>query len=158
MSLAVANAVLDVIERDDLMLHATKVGSFLMAALDKMKFKYNFVGDVRGQGLFIGIDLVTNPLTKAPATQFAEYVVKRCKDMKIIVSTEGKYGNVIKFKPPMVFTMDDAKTLIKALTACFEDIDAYYHKNSMSTTSSISCDSLPCSDDESSDCTDSSTS
>lgn len=108
----------------------------------------------------VGIDLVANPLTKEPATQFADYVVKRCKDMKIIMSTEGKYGNVLKFKPPMVFTMDNAKQLIKVIGACFDDIDAFHtHRHTLSSTaSSISCDSLSNSDDDTSYYTDSSVS
>ena len=77
VSLAVANAVLDVIERDNLREKAAKVGTILLRGLDSMKLKYKFIGDVRGMGLFVGIDLVKDPLTKAPAGDIADYVVKR---------------------------------------------------------------------------------
>jgi len=145
VSLAVANAVLDVIENENLMQHASKVGNFLLAAFDKMKLRYDFVGDVRGMGLFIGIDMVTSPLTKEPATQLADFVVKRCKQLQIIISTEGKYGNVIKFKPPMVFTNEDAKHLLNVITMCFDEINYLFQKGS--STSSIT-ESLNSSDDE----------
>jgi len=110
-----------------------------------MKLRYDFVGDVRGAGMFIGIDLVTSPLTKEPATQLAEYVVKRCKQLRIIISTEGKYGNVIKFKPPMVFNKENAKHLLDAITICFDEINYLFQKGS--STSSIN-DSLNSSSDE----------
>lgn len=77
VSLAVANAVLDEIERNNLKDHAKEVGSVLLRGLDAMKLKYKFIGDVRGTGLFIGIDLVKDPLTKAPAGDIADYVIKR---------------------------------------------------------------------------------
>lgn len=59
------------------MKHAAEVGAVLLRGLESMKLKYKFIGDVRGAGLFIGIDLVKDPLTKAPAGDVADYVVKR---------------------------------------------------------------------------------
>lgn len=145
--MAIANAVLDVIENEKLQEHALEVGSFLMEELENMKFKYNFVGDVRGAGMFIGIDMVTNPITKEPATELADHTVKRCKDAKIIISTEGKYGNVIKFKPPMCFTLSNAKRLVRTLKNIFDEIESYYKTSSASSISSI-CESWPNSEDE----------
>ena len=127
------------------MQHASKVGNFLLAAFDKMKLRYDFVGDVRGMGMFIGIDMVMSPLTKEPATQLADFVVKRCKQLQIIISTEGKYGNVIKFKPPMVFNNEDAKHLLNVITMCFDEINYLFQKGS--STSSIN-ESLNSSDEE----------
>jgi ethanolamine-phosphate phospho-lyase len=145
VSLAIANAVLDVIESEGLQAHAAKLGQFLLDELEPMKLMYNFIGDIRGQGLFLGIDLVTHPITKAPATQLADYIVKRCKEQKIIISTEGKYGNVLKFKPPMCFTIENCKKLLRVLKNTFDEVENFYKT---STSSSISCDSLPSSGDE----------
>ncbi|KAI1292007.1 Ethanolamine-phosphate phospho-lyase [Halotydeus destructor] len=138
VSLAVANAVLDVLENEKLQEHALELGNYFAGCLEKMKAKYTFVGDVRAAGLFFGIDMITHPVTKEPATQMADFVIRRCKEQFVIISTEGKYGNVIKFKPPMVFTMDDAKRLVKTLNSIFDEIDD--NKRSRST-SAASCGS-----------------
>ena len=136
--MAVANAVLDVIERDKLATNAAQVGKLLLTGLESMKLKYKFIGDVRGVGFFIGIDLVKSPLTKEPSSEIADYTVKRLKDERIIMSTEGKYGNVLKFKPPMVFTAENAQYLLAKLDQIFAEVDTFFaNKSTISSSSSI---------------------
>lgn len=133
VSLAVANAVLDVIENESLMVHATQVGNYLLKSFREMMKRQPVIGDVRGEGLFIGIELVKNRQNKEPATEEAKYVITRLKEEKIIMSTDGIYENVLKFKPPMLFNMDDANRLLTilemVLTEMYEDseesIDSY---------------------------------
>ena len=133
--MAVASAVLDVIEQKDLRSHAAQVGKVLMEGLQDLKLKYSFIGDIRGAGLFIGIDLVKSPETKEPSSDIAEYVVKRLKDEKIIMSTEGKYGNVLKIKPPMTFDSENAKYLLSKLHDIFSEVKKYLASHSTSSSS-----------------------
>jgi len=111
VSLAIANAVLDVIENEKLREHAITVGSLMKKRLNHFKTQYPIIGDVRGEGLFLGVELVVSRDTKEPASLMAEYIVSRFKDEKILMSTEGRYGNVLKFKPPMVFSIKKCRTL-----------------------------------------------
>ena len=133
--MAVASAVLDIIEDEQLQEHAAEIGTLLKEQLERMKMKYQFIGDVRGAGLFIGIDLVKSPLTKEPASDIAEYVVKRCREEKVIISTEGKFGNVLKFKPPMVFNRQNVNELLQVFDLIFTEVDQYLCSRSTSASS-----------------------
>lgn len=147
VSLAVASSVLDVMEKEKLQENAARVGKVLLLGLESMKLRYKFIGDVRGTGFFIGIDLVKSPLTKEPATEIADYAVKRLKDERIIMSTEGKYGNVLKFKPPMSFTATNAQHLVSKLDLVFAEVDSFLVNNSTISSSG----SVASEDDSSSD-------
>lgn len=154
--MAVANAVLDVIEKDDLKNHGIRVGNFMLKGLNNLKEKYSCIGDVRGAGMFLGVDMVADRKTKEPATQIAEYIVKRFKDEKILMSTEGKYGNVLKFKPPMTFTTENATQWFKVFEMILEEVHMdEIRSRSISELSSLSMDSLesdnPISTDDASD-------
>lgn len=151
VSLAVASAVLDIIEKEKLQQHAAQVGKILLMGLESMQLKYKFIGDVRGLGLFIGIDLVKSPLTKEASPEIADYCVKRLKEERVIMSTEGKYGNVLKFKPPMVFTASNAQYLLSKLDGIFSEIDSFLiNASTISSSSSAGWE-----DDSSSDSGDS---
>jgi 4-aminobutyrate aminotransferase-like enzyme len=81
------------------------------------------VGDVRGRGLFLGIELVTDPETRTPATDIARYVVERMKDHGILLSTDGPDDNVLKIKPPLPFARSDADRFVEVLdTILGEDV------------------------------------
>lgn len=77
--------------------------------------KYPLVGDVRGQGLMLGVDLVEDRGSKAPATTACAWVVRRMRDLGVHVSIDGPFENVIKIKPPMCFSKRDAETLYSAV-------------------------------------------
>ncbi|XP_053202717.1 5-phosphohydroxy-L-lysine phospho-lyase-like [Panonychus citri] len=145
-SMAIANAVLDVIERDNLMGQASIVGSFLIENLNDLANSYPVIGDVRGCGLFIGVELVRDRTSKRPASHLAEWVVRRFRDSGIIMSTEGKYSNVLKFKPPMTFNLDDARNWINVFTSIMKQIESedklFISSSSSSLTSISSVDSL----------------
>ncbi|XP_032320821.1 5-phosphohydroxy-L-lysine phospho-lyase isoform X3 [Camelus ferus] len=108
VSCAVGLAVLDVLEKEQLQAHAASVGSFLMELLGQQKAKHPILGDIRGVGLFIGVDLIKDEATRMPATEEADYVVS---------STDGPGKNVLKFKPPMCFTLDNARLVVAKLDA-----------------------------------------
>ena len=111
VSVAIANAVLDVIENENLQQHAQTVGQYLIDELRKVQERRPLVGDVRGIGLFVGIDLVRDRITKEPASDEARYISRRFMEEHCLVSTEGEWNNVLKLKPPMVFTKENVNTI-----------------------------------------------
>lgn len=123
VSCAVGLAVLDVIEKENLRDHATQVGKFLMELLNEQKNKHPIIGDVRGVGLFIGVDMISDAKARTPATEEAEYVIRRMKKEGIVLSTDGPGRNVLKFKPPMCFSMDNAKFVVEKLDIILKELE-----------------------------------
>jgi 4-aminobutyrate aminotransferase-like enzyme/Ser/Thr protein kinase RdoA (MazF antagonist) len=115
VSCGVGTAVLDIIQTEQLQQNALAVGNHLLTRLTALKEKHPLVGDVRGLGLFIGIELVKSRETLEPAAWEASYVVERMKEEGILLSTDGPLHNVIKLKPPLVFTHADADLLVDTL-------------------------------------------
>jgi 4-aminobutyrate aminotransferase-like enzyme/Ser/Thr protein kinase RdoA (MazF antagonist) len=110
VSCAIGAEVLRTIKREKLQENAFHVGTFLKNELKKLALEFPMIGDVRGQGLFLGIELVDIHLNPLP--QQTTYLVNRMKDFGILMSTDGLDYNVIKIKPPMVFTIENAQEVI----------------------------------------------
>lgn len=123
MSCAVANAVMEVIERENLLDNALKVGNHLIAELKKLAERRKIIGDVRGVGLFVGIELVRDRITRIPAKAEAKHVVSRMKERKILISSDGPDNNVLKLKPPMVFNIENVNHFVSVLEEVLEEID-----------------------------------
>lgn len=123
MSCAVANAVMEVIERENLRENASRVGDHLIAELKKLAERRKIIGDVRGVGLFVGIELVRDRIKKTPATAEAKHVVSRMKEKKILVCSEGPDNNVLKLKPPMVFTIENVNHFVFILDEVLEEVN-----------------------------------
>lgn len=115
VSCAVGLAVLDVIEREELQKNALVVGRHLKQSLNDLMSQHHLIGDVRGEGLFLGIELVRNRETLEQAGPEAGYISERMKEFGVLVSTDGPFHNVLKIKPPMVFTKGDADRLTTTL-------------------------------------------
>jgi 4-aminobutyrate aminotransferase-like enzyme len=115
VSCAIGMAVLDVIQNEGLQENALKVGKRLMENLEPLKQKFPLVGDVRGLGLFVGVELVTNREKRSPAAEHASYIANRMKDYGFLISTDGPDHNVLKLKPPLVFSEKNADDLAEAL-------------------------------------------
>lgn len=112
VSCAIGLSVLDVIEEEKLIKNAGKIGNIFIDGLLKLKKKYSLIGDVRGKGLFLGIELVKNRDTLEPAIYEAKEIVREMLKNNFLLSIDGPLKNVIKIKPPMVITKEDAiKTL-----------------------------------------------
>jgi 4-aminobutyrate aminotransferase-like enzyme/Ser/Thr protein kinase RdoA (MazF antagonist) len=120
VSCATGLAVLDVIRDEELQQNAFEVGEYLKQGLRALQERHALIGDVRGQGLFLGIELVRDRETLEPAALEAAQVVERMKERGILLSTDGPLHNVIKMKPPMVFSMTDADFLINCLDSVLE--------------------------------------
>jgi len=115
VSCAIGNAVLDAIEQENLMRHATEVGNFIMEKARELAEKHSVIGDVRGRGMFLGIDLVKDRTSREPNKSLAQDVLARLKEQRILLQSDGPYNNVLKFKSPLVFSIDNAAHLMDAL-------------------------------------------
>ena len=120
VSCAIGEAVLDVIEDEGLQENAEIVGSYLIEELFKLQSKYTFIGQIRGQGLFIGIELISNTDTLKPNKTLAAKIVNQMKDAGILISIDGPDHNVLKIKPPMVFNLENANELVINLKTIFD--------------------------------------
>jgi 4-aminobutyrate aminotransferase-like enzyme/Ser/Thr protein kinase RdoA (MazF antagonist) len=112
---AAALAVLDVLEEERLQARALQIGTHLLGSLRALMERHAVVGDVRGSGLFLGVELVRDRGTLEPAGEEAGYVVNRLRELGILTGTDGPYHNVLKIRPPLVFTAEDADALVAAL-------------------------------------------
>lgn len=110
-------AVLDVLEEQHLQENALRVGTYLIARLKSLQEKHALIGDVRGSGLFLGLDLVLDRETREPAPKQASYVVNRLRERGILTGTDGPHHNVIKLRPPLIFSQADAELFLKILDA-----------------------------------------
>jgi 4-aminobutyrate aminotransferase-like enzyme len=117
VSCAIGLAVLEVIRDEKLQAHALAVGEHLRQGLQGLQSSHRVVGDVRGRGLFLGVEFVHDPDTRTPVAAAASYIVERMKAHGILLSTDGPEHNVIKIKPPLVFDQDDADRLVATLDA-----------------------------------------
>ena len=115
MSCAVGLAVLDVMREEDLQAHALRAGNRLMEGLSAFKDRYGIVGDVRGSGLFAGIELVRDRETLEPAGDEASFVSNRMREHGILLGTDGPFHNVVKIRPPMPFSESDADLLVQTM-------------------------------------------
>jgi 4-aminobutyrate aminotransferase-like enzyme/Ser/Thr protein kinase RdoA (MazF antagonist) len=121
VSCAIGLSVLNVIDNEQLQQHALTVGTYLKERLSNLMTTYPLIGDVRGDGLFLGLELVRNAETLEPATEEAAYIAERMKDRGVLMSTDGPYQNVLKIKPPMVFTKEDANRLVGTLSLVLKE-------------------------------------
>jgi 4-aminobutyrate aminotransferase-like enzyme/Ser/Thr protein kinase RdoA (MazF antagonist) len=119
VSCAAGLAVLNVIERDGLRENARDVGEYLLQGFRQLQERYDVIGDVRGSGLFLGIELVTDRRSKAPATQLARAINDAARVRGVLMGTEGPYDNVLKMRPSMVFSRANADHLLNILSDCF---------------------------------------
>jgi len=115
VSCAVGREVLKIIQEEGLQEEAMKIGDYLLPQFGRLKQKYDIIGDVRGLGLFLGIELVKDRSTLEPAKEEGSLIINKMKERGILLSTDGPFENVIKFKPPMVFNMHNADQLVENL-------------------------------------------
>jgi len=115
VSCAIGLEVLKVIKEEGLQQNAKVVGNYLKTGLRELMAQFKIIGDVRGPGLFIGFELVSDRETKVPATDQASYFANRMRDKGILMSTDGPYNNVLKIKPPVVFSKSNSDFLLDSI-------------------------------------------
>ena len=120
VAIAAAQAVLDVIRDESLIENARKVGEKIITGLKDLSQGLDQVAEVRGSGFFIGVDLVTDRSTLAPNGEAAAGIVNALREDRILISACGAQGNVLKLRPPMPFSSDDADRLLEGMGRAFE--------------------------------------
>ncbi|CAK9144558.1 unnamed protein product [Ilex paraguariensis] len=108
-------AALRVIEKEKLQDNAHAVGSYLKGRLNTLKDKHEIIGDVRGRGLMLGVELVTDRQLKTPAKVEILHVMEQMKDNGVLIGKGGFYGNVFRVTPPLCFTKEDADFLVDVM-------------------------------------------
>jgi len=119
---AVAGTVIDIIQDEGLIENAEKIGGYLKTELLKIKDDFDYLGDVRGPGLFIGLDIVDNKEDKNPDREKAIEIVEILKNEGVLISNAGQYRNVLKLRPPLVFDLDNANFLLETLNQVFREV------------------------------------
>lgn len=122
VSMAAAQAVLDVIQGDGLAAHAVEVGDQLRAELRALAKDYPFVGDVRGAGLYTGVEIVTDPDSKEHDRGQAQRIVDMMRDNRVLISVCGGHGNILKVRPPLVFSMSDLDWFMTVFSAVAKEL------------------------------------
>jgi 4-aminobutyrate aminotransferase-like enzyme len=120
---AVGMAVIDVIERENLRENVASVGAFLKRALVERKGRFASIADVRGHGLFIGVEFAKTDALREPDMDKAVDIINRLKDRGFLTSNAGAYRNVVKIRPPLVFTQNHAEEFLVAFDATMAEID-----------------------------------
>jgi 4-aminobutyrate aminotransferase-like enzyme len=115
VSCIIGREVLDIVRREGLRERAVETGEYLTAGLRELGRHHDLVGDVRGTGLFIGVELVTDRERRTPAGWQAGYVANRMREGGVLMSTDGPDHNVLKIKPPMCFNEADAAFLVETM-------------------------------------------
>jgi 4-aminobutyrate aminotransferase-like enzyme len=123
VSCAAGLAVLDVVQEEGLQAHARAVGAGLVQRLRAAIGDHPLVGDIRGSGLFLGVELVKDRDTRAPAGDEASDVANRMRQRGVLLGTDGPFHNVLKIRPPMPFTDEDAALLVDVLTDVLRALD-----------------------------------
>lgn len=114
LSCRIGKEVLDIVDDERLQANAAAMGDRLFAGLRELQQRHAAIGDVRGIGLFVGVDLVTDRATREPATALADYAVNRLRDLRILIGREGPADNVLKIRPPLTV---DAESIDEICTA-----------------------------------------
>uniref|UniRef100_A0A1B6E8D9 Alanine--glyoxylate aminotransferase 2, mitochondrial n=1 Tax=Clastoptera arizonana TaxID=38151 RepID=A0A1B6E8D9_9HEMI len=122
MACAVGMSVLQVIEEEGLQKNCEKVGTYLLKKLATLREEFPFVGDVRGKGLMIGIELVMDKQSKTPlSSKHFDSIWEDCKDLGLLIGRGGLYAHVIRLKPPMCVTMEDADFTFTVIKRAFKN-------------------------------------
>jgi len=117
-------AVLDVIRDEGLMENARVVGAYLMDGLRQIGNRHVQIGDVRGSGLFVGLELVRDREFREPAPEIASRMINGLRDHGILIGAAGPYGSTLKIRPPLCFTRENADMVVSACDAVLGDVAA----------------------------------
>ena len=124
VSVAAANAVLDVIETENLMDNADRVGAYAKAELSRLSETQPIIGDVRGKGLFFGTELVMDKSNKSPATDIANQVANLMRQNGVLMNKLGIHYNTTKMRPPMPFSMENADFLVEVFDHVLTQVES----------------------------------
>jgi len=115
VSMAQGRAVLRVIEKEGLQQNSLEIGAYLTAGFHNLAEKHSLIGEVRGKGLMLGVELVKDRTTKEPATAECAAVFEKCKDLGLLIGKGGLFGNTLRIKPPMCIHQADAEFMLEVI-------------------------------------------
>ena len=121
VSCAIGLETLSIIQDEDLQQNARETGGYWIKRLRELSARFPIMGQARGSGLFLGIELVRNRVTLEPASWEASYIAERMKERGILISTEGPHHNVLKLKPPIIFQREDVDLFVELLAEVLQD-------------------------------------
>ncbi len=125
VSSVAASATIEVIEEDGLLENCDRVGQYLRGKLEELQQKYALIGDVRGMGLMLGVELVKDRGTKEPAPEATNRIMDRAKDHGLLLGKGGLFGNVLRISPPLNVGKTDVDEAARILDRSFAEIGAY---------------------------------
>jgi len=125
LSCLIGREVLDIVDREDLASNAASMGRRLLSSLRQLQSRYEVIGEVRGCGLFVGVDLVEDRASRKPATALAEHVTNHLRKMHILIGREGPADNILKIRPPLTIDSTSIDQICTALDACLHDLCAF---------------------------------
>ena len=111
---AAARAVLHYAQEQNILEHVNSVGAYLTSGLEKLALKHEVIGNIQGLGLFICVDLVEERESRTPATELAKKTPDAMKAEGVLIGLTGRYGNCLKFRPPLVFSTTDVDLTLEA--------------------------------------------
>jgi len=116
--------VLDIVDDEGLAENACVMGNRLLDGLRRLQGKHAVIGDVRGYGLFIGVDLVSDLVARTPATDVADYVKNRMREHRILLGCEGPFDNILKIRPPLTIDEEGVDMILAVLAEVLTEVDA----------------------------------
>jgi 4-aminobutyrate aminotransferase-like enzyme len=123
VSAAAGIAVLEVIESEGLMANARRTGAYLLNRLRQLQAQHALIAEVRGTGLFIGVELRRGGPGGTPATAEGARIVNALREQRVLISASGPHGNVLKIRPPLVFGTEHADMLVAGLDQALQIVD-----------------------------------
>jgi 4-aminobutyrate aminotransferase-like enzyme len=119
---AAGNAVLDVIERDNLIENGRTIGNYMRSEISRLASKHELIGDVRGHGMVSGLEFVTDRDERSPATTQTARLLELMRENRVLVGSEGRDANILKLRPSLVFREEHVDIFISALDVCLESV------------------------------------
>jgi 4-aminobutyrate aminotransferase-like enzyme len=119
VSATAGKAVLEVVARENLLAQVKNSGDYLVAGLSKLAEKHSIIGDIRGKGLFLAVELVRDRASKEPATDETAEILELMRENGVLLASVGQHRNVLKIRPPLVFTTEHADIALEALDDAF---------------------------------------
>ena len=119
VSAAVGKTVINIIDAEGLLENVTRVGAYAKAGLQRLMERFDIIGDVRGRGLFLSVELVKDRASKTPDSNAARQMANLMKGEGVLIATHGRYENTLKIRPPMDFSKENTDQLLAALDVCF---------------------------------------
>lgn len=124
VSCAAGQAVLDVIRDEELQARARETGRYLLQGLGRLQQRHALIGDVRGAGLFLGVELVKDRASQAPAAAETRRVVNAMRERGVLISAAGPLENILKIRPLLAFEREHADLLLETLDAALDEVGA----------------------------------